>query len=338
MAGQGFRTFVDLDILTAEQVNDYLMSQAVMVFDDATDRSTQLGASVAEGMVSYLKDTDQLEKYNGAAWVNITADSIAKALIDAKGDLIVGTADNTPARLAVGTNEHRVVADSSTSTGLAYVADTTNFAVAAKGDLLAGTAADTVEALTVGTNGHVLTADSSTATGLAWAAAAAGGGDLVRVASASPSADITVSFDNVFTSTYANYLIVLTLVSGGTNQMSVRLRVSGSDNTTTNYNEQFLLVDGTSVSGLRQSSQSAFAVGGLSVTGATLQVLVSRPQLAHNTQMFRHNVDTFGGGTSPRFGSAAYHFNATTVFDGISFFMASPNTMTGKIDIYGLGI
>jgi hypothetical protein len=122
MAGEGFRTFVDLDILTAEQVNDYLMSQAVMVFDDASDRSTQLGVSVAEGMVSYLKDTDQLEKYNGAAWVNITADSIAKALIDAKGDLIVGTADNTPARLAVGTNGHVLTADSTASTGLAWAA------------------------------------------------------------------------------------------------------------------------------------------------------------------------------------------------------------------------
>jgi hypothetical protein len=73
MAGTGFKTFVDLDILTAAEVNGFLMSQAVMVFDDATDRSTELGASVAEGMVSYLKDTNQLEKYDGAAWVPVIA-------------------------------------------------------------------------------------------------------------------------------------------------------------------------------------------------------------------------------------------------------------------------
>jgi hypothetical protein len=175
MAGQGFRTFVDLDILTAEQVNDYLMSQAVMVFDDASDRSTQLGVSVAEGMVSYLADTDQLEKYTGAAWVNITADSIAKALIDAKGDLIVGTADNTPARLAVGTNGHRLVAASDETAGVQWVADTANTVVTAKGDLLAATAASTLARLGVGTNGHVLTADSTASTGLAWAAQTGGG-------------------------------------------------------------------------------------------------------------------------------------------------------------------
>jgi hypothetical protein len=73
MAGTGFKTFVDLDILTAAEVNGFLMSQAVMVFDDAADRSTELGASVAEGMVSYLKDTNQLEKYDGAAWVPVIA-------------------------------------------------------------------------------------------------------------------------------------------------------------------------------------------------------------------------------------------------------------------------
>jgi hypothetical protein len=73
MAGTGFKTFVDLDILTAAEVNGFLMSQAVMVFDDATDRSTELGANVAEGMVSYRKDDDVLEKYDGTAWVPVIA-------------------------------------------------------------------------------------------------------------------------------------------------------------------------------------------------------------------------------------------------------------------------
>jgi hypothetical protein len=175
MAGAGFRTFVDGDVLTAAQVNTFLMEQSVMVFADAAARTTAL-PTPSEGMVTYLADTNVLEKYTGAAYVNITADSIPNSLVDAKGDLIAASADNTPARLAAGTNEHRLVADSSTATGLTYVADTTNFAVAAKGNLLVGTAADTVAAVTVGTDGFVLTADSSTATGVAWAAVSGGGG------------------------------------------------------------------------------------------------------------------------------------------------------------------
>jgi hypothetical protein len=43
--------------------------------------------------------------------------------VDAKGDLVAASAADTPARLAVGSNGETLVADSSTSTGLRYIAD-----------------------------------------------------------------------------------------------------------------------------------------------------------------------------------------------------------------------
>jgi hypothetical protein len=111
---------------------------------------------------------------------------IPESIVDAKGDIVTATAADTPARLAVGTNEQRLVADSGETTGLKYVADTTNYAVAAKGDLLVGTAADTVDVLSVGTDGYILQADSSVSpTGLKWAAPAAGGGKVLQVVFAS---------------------------------------------------------------------------------------------------------------------------------------------------------
>jgi 2-keto-4-pentenoate hydratase/2-oxohepta-3-ene-1,7-dioic acid hydratase in catechol pathway len=42
-----------------------------MVFNNTTDRTTQLGTAVSEGMVSYLKDTDALQVY-GTAWANVS--------------------------------------------------------------------------------------------------------------------------------------------------------------------------------------------------------------------------------------------------------------------------
>lgn len=45
---------------------------------------------------------------------------VASSLVDAKGDLLVGSADNTLARLATGNAGETLVADSSTSTGLRY--------------------------------------------------------------------------------------------------------------------------------------------------------------------------------------------------------------------------
>lgn len=68
MAGAGFKDFVDGDILTAAQVDTYLMQQAVMVFDNSTARTTALSGVIAEGMVTYLKDTNAVEKYDGSSW------------------------------------------------------------------------------------------------------------------------------------------------------------------------------------------------------------------------------------------------------------------------------
>ena len=48
------------------------------------------------------------------------SNAIQNAIVDAKGDLIAATANDTPARLAVGNNGETLVADSSTSTGLKW--------------------------------------------------------------------------------------------------------------------------------------------------------------------------------------------------------------------------
>ena len=47
---------------------------------------------------------------------------VLESLIDAKGDLIVGSADNTVARLAAGNSGESIVADSAATTGLRYSA------------------------------------------------------------------------------------------------------------------------------------------------------------------------------------------------------------------------
>jgi hypothetical protein len=48
--------------------------------------------------------------------------AVAKSTVDAKGDLLAGTADNTIARLAVGTNGHVLTADSVETTGMKWAA------------------------------------------------------------------------------------------------------------------------------------------------------------------------------------------------------------------------
>jgi hypothetical protein len=62
--------------------------------------------------------------YYSSAWTEIGAVPINALLntIDAKGDLIVGTADNTVGKLSAGTDGYFLKANSSTSTGLAWAA------------------------------------------------------------------------------------------------------------------------------------------------------------------------------------------------------------------------
>ena len=203
----GYKLFATGDVLTAAQVNTFLMRQTTMVFADSAARATALTGVLTEGMLTYLTDTNSLEYYDGSAFQpvsnpgditgvtagtgisgggasgDVTITNAMATAIDAKGDLIPGTGADTFGRLVAGANETRLVADSSETTGLKYVADTTNFAIAAKGDLLVGTAADTLAALTVGANGTTLVADSTETTGLKWAAPT-GGGKILQVVSA----------------------------------------------------------------------------------------------------------------------------------------------------------
>jgi hypothetical protein len=95
MAGAGRRTFVPGEVLTASNVNSYLMDQAVMVFDDATERDVALGtAVVSEGMVSYLGNTNALSFYDGAAWRTLGSVSGLPVVAGGTGGTTVAAAQN----------------------------------------------------------------------------------------------------------------------------------------------------------------------------------------------------------------------------------------------------
>jgi hypothetical protein len=77
MAGAGYNLFATGNVLTAAQVNTYLMQQSVMVFASSAARTAALSGVLAEGMVSYLQDTNSLEVYDGSAWIGATGDITA---------------------------------------------------------------------------------------------------------------------------------------------------------------------------------------------------------------------------------------------------------------------
>ena len=120
-AGLGFKTFTTGEVLTAADTNGYLM-QGVLVFASAAARDAAI-TSPQEGQCCYLKDTDAVLTYSGAAWVGFDdSNAIQNSIVDAKGDLVAASGADTPARLAVGSNGETIVADSAATTGLRYQA------------------------------------------------------------------------------------------------------------------------------------------------------------------------------------------------------------------------
>jgi len=70
-AGLGFKTFATGDVLSAGDVNGYLM-QGVLVFATAAARDSAI-ASPQAGQTVYLKDSNTIVSYSGSAWVTKSA-------------------------------------------------------------------------------------------------------------------------------------------------------------------------------------------------------------------------------------------------------------------------
>jgi len=66
------------------------------------------------------RDFDEANSHVNDTSTDVHSQYVLKSLVDAKGDLIAASADNTPARLAVGTNGQILVAASGETTGLAW--------------------------------------------------------------------------------------------------------------------------------------------------------------------------------------------------------------------------
>jgi hypothetical protein len=99
-AGLGFKTFNTGDVLSATDVNGYLM-QGILVFASATARDAAITAP-AEGQFAYLKDTNVTTYYTGSAWANVDTTGMTNPMTTT-GDTIYSSSGSTPARLGIGT-------------------------------------------------------------------------------------------------------------------------------------------------------------------------------------------------------------------------------------------
>ena len=99
-AGLGFKDFTTGEVLTAADVDGYLM-QGIWVFASAAARDAAV-TSPQEGNFAFLKDTNTTTYYTGSAWTNLDTTGMVNPMTTT-GDTIYSSSGSTPARLAIGT-------------------------------------------------------------------------------------------------------------------------------------------------------------------------------------------------------------------------------------------
>ena len=112
MAGLGHRAWIPGEVITADNIQQYLMDQSVQVYANSAARGSALVGFVAEGMVSYLKDTNQLEIFDGSAWTNVIPSTLPSSIIDTP----VNTRGSAFAITSADVNEFILVSTAATVT------------------------------------------------------------------------------------------------------------------------------------------------------------------------------------------------------------------------------
>jgi hypothetical protein len=149
-AGLGFKTFTTGEVLTAADVNGYLM-QGILVFATEAARNSAI-TSPQEGQFAFTKDNNSLWYYTGSAWV----------ASGAAGDIEGVTA-------GVG------ISGGGTS-GTVTITNDMATTITASGDIVVGTGSGTYDNLPIGSTGQVLTADTTVSPyKVKWATPAAAG-------------------------------------------------------------------------------------------------------------------------------------------------------------------
>lgn len=68
----GWKDWTVGEVVTEPDFQSFIQNQVVQVYANSIARGTALGTAVAEGMISYLEDTNAVEYYSGSAWVGVS--------------------------------------------------------------------------------------------------------------------------------------------------------------------------------------------------------------------------------------------------------------------------
>ena len=140
------------------------------------------------------------------------------------------------------------------------------------------------------------------------------------------------SINDVFSSTYNSYKIIIKATSASSLvALSMRLRVGGADNSSSNYTSQRLVMDSTTLTGQR-STATEWGAGSLDSTvqnPATIEIF--NPFDTKNTLMVVDQCHTITGNIVKIIASQGT--TVTTSYTGFTLLCAQ--NITGEVSVYG---
>jgi hypothetical protein len=145
------------------------------------------------------------------------------------------------------------------------------------------------------------------------------------------SAVSSFSASNVFTSSYTNYIMLVTLTASA-GSLSVNLQLSvGGVAAATNYSFQKLAASSTTVSGARSASQTSYNIETHNDTTLIIIELGNPAEAATTTFQTRTEI---GSTSTVELKYSSGNHTTATAYDGVVM-TTSSGTMTGKYAIYG---
>lgn len=105
--GSGFRTFATSEVLTASNVQNYLMEQSVMSFASTGARDTRI-TSPEDGMVAYIGSNDANEglyTYNGTSWRKGPGWNAPWGVVSSNSSIAASSATSGTTELVVSTGQ-----------------------------------------------------------------------------------------------------------------------------------------------------------------------------------------------------------------------------------------
>jgi hypothetical protein len=160
-----------------------------------------------------------------------------------------------------------------------------------------------------------------------------GAAGLVKLNTTTFTASSAVNINNVFSATYSNYRIVYHHTKSTNSQSNIRLRVSGADETASNYGTLWIYVSGTTLAQYQVNTTTFNLTSSSTSSQATVIDMITPFDSNFNTLLMGQTLTGIYA-TNPEVATNFGRYNANTSYTGFSI-IPNAGTITGSVTVYG---